>query len=227
MPRGRRLRGAGWSGAQTGAMLAGGSATMELFEALETTRAMRRLSARPVGREALERLIYYATRAPSGGNAQPWEFVVVTRPELIAGLGELYRQSSEELFTAVVNRADASEATRRLYGSALELSRSMGRAPALILVCLRGRPPADPAMAAGRYASIFPAVQNLMLAARGMGLGTVLTTVHRRREAEVKALLAIPDDIETVALIPVGYPEGRFGPVRRRPVSEVLHWDGF
>ncbi len=200
---------------------------MDLFEALETTRAMRRLSTRPVERETLERLIYYATRAPSGGNSQPWEFVVVTRPDLIARLGELYRESSEDMFTAVVNRPDAAETTKRIYSSALRLSRTMGQAPALILVCMRGRPPADPTQAPSRYASILPAVQNLMLAARGMGLGAVLTTVHRRREGEVKTLLGIPDDVETVALIPVGYPAGRFGPVNRRPVSAVLHWEGW
>ena len=200
---------------------------MDLFEAMETARSIRRLSTRPVERELLEKLIYYATRAPSGGNRQPWAFIVVTRPDLIARLGELYREASEDVFIGVINRPDADEETKRLYTSALRLSRAMAQAPALILPCLHGRPPADPAAAAGRYASIFPAVQNLLLAARGLGLGTVLTTVHRRREAEVRAVLGIPDDVEPVALIPVGYAEGKFGPVSRRPVAEVLHWEGW
>ena len=94
----------------------------------------------------------------------------------------------------------------------------------LILVCVRG---SGGRVSATSGASIYPAVQNLMLAAMGLGLGTVLTTVHRHREAEIKALLGIPQDVDTVALVPMGYPaEGvRFGPTRRRPLEEVAFRD--
>ena len=76
-------------------------------------------------------------------------------------------------------------------------------------------------------ASIYPAVQNLMLAARALGLGTALTTLHKMHEDDVKQLLGIPDDVETMALIPVGRPKGQFGPVRRMPVEKVVYWDGW
>ena len=104
--------------------------------------------------------------------------------------------------------------------SADYLGDHMGDASAILLPCSRGAP-------GQAESSVFGAVQNLCLAARALGLGTTLTTVHRTREAEVRALLGIPQDVTTWAMIPVGYPLGRWGEAKRRPVREVTYWDGW
>ncbi len=101
--------------------------------------------------------------------------------------------------------------------SADHLAAHMGEAPAIVMPCSRT---ADPA-------SIYPGCQNLFLAARELGLGTALTTVHRLKEAEVKAVLGIPEEVHTWAMIPVGYPLGRWGEAKRHPVEETTYWDGY
>ncbi|MBI4491572.1 MAG: nitroreductase family protein [Chloroflexi bacterium] len=201
--------------------------TNNLFEAMETLRAMRHLEARPVPRAAIERLIFYATRAASGGNRQNWAFVVVTEREKVAAIGRLYREGSEGSLQQRLDEAQ-DEGARRVYASALHLARHMGEAPCLILVCQRGPLPDDRVSAAVYYGSIFPAAQNLMLAARALGLGATLTTMQVRREPELKALLGLPDDVHTVCLIPVGYPVRPFSRVKnRRDPGEVTHWEGW
>jgi len=195
---------------------------MDLFEAINTQRAMRRLLPEPVPDELIWRILEAATRAPSGGNYQLWSFIVIRDPDIrqrIAGLYlDGYRRSQAGLGEAI----QASEMAIRMTRSADYLAQHMAEVPVLILVTAR---PAytDPITPPG--ASIFPAVQNLMLAARALGLGTTLTTVHRHHEAEIKELLGIPEDVETMALIPVGWPRGRFGSGARRPVEKVTYWD--
>jgi nitroreductase len=194
---------------------------MDLFEAMHTQRAVRRFAPDPVPSEAVSRVLAAATRAPSGGNSQPWSFLVLRDAEVRRQVGTLYRDAWEaggiDRFTS-----DPDPAKARVYRSAKYLAERMGEAPVLILACVEsgGR---GPSFTTG--ASIYPAVQNLMLAARALGLGTVITTIHRGREGEIKELLSIPDDMTTAALIPMGYPaEGAgFGPVRRRPASEVTY----
>ncbi len=196
---------------------------MDLFDAMHTQRAVRRFAPDPVPSEAVSRVLDAATRAPSGGNSQPWSFIVLRDAEVRRQVGALYRDAWEaggvDRFTS-----DPDPAKARVYRSAKYLAERMGEAPVLILACIEsgGR---GPSFTTG--ASIYPAVQNLMLAARALGLGTVITTIHRGREGEIKELLSIPDDVTTAALIPMGYPaEGAgFGPVRRRPVTEVTHLD--
>jgi nitroreductase len=197
-----------------------------LVEAIYSLRAMRRLAPDPVPEEALRFLVDAATQAPSASNAQDWAFVVVTDPGQRRRLGELYREVGRAVIRdgALAGGRLAPE-TEKVYRNAMRLVEGMGDAPALIVVAARGPHPADPARAAAWYGSLFPAVQNLMLAARARGLGTTLTTLHKLREAEVKAVLGIPDDWETVALIPVGRPLGRFGRPRRTPSAQVTHWD--
>ena len=112
-----------------------------------------------------------------------------------------------------------------MLASARHLSEHLGEASVLVLACIALDPGARPTLTTG--ASIYPAVQNLMLAARALGVGTCLTTIHKYRDAEVKALLGIPAEVETAALIPLGYPLGKFGRPPRRPVTEIVHWDGW
>lgn len=196
---------------------------MSLFEAINTQRAIRRFASDPVPSELVTRVIEAAVRAPSGGNRQPWSFVVVRDAETKRRIGEYYRQAWEAAYGGPKPGRGLSPA---VYRSASYLGSHMADAPVLILACIRrgqsgGHGPIT------RGASIYPAVQNLLLAARALGLGTALTTLHTRYEDEIKALLGIPDDVETAALIPLGYPgEGEhFGGSRRRPASEVTHYE--
>jgi nitroreductase len=196
---------------------------MELFEAIRTQRAIRRFSDETVPDKLIRKVIDAAIRAPSGGNRQPWSFVVATDADVKRELGRLYKESWDQ---GGLSRQAASPdpSVARVYSSAQYLAEHMGEAPVLIVACIdtAGR---DTTLTTG--SSIYPAVQNLMLAARGLGLGTVITTIHKGRENEVRALLEIPEGIETAALIPMGFPgEGtRFGPPRRTPVDEVAHRD--
>ena len=208
-------------------------AGMDVFEAIYTTRAMRRLKPDPIPPEVLRAILDAAIRAPSGGNQQTWSFVVVQDAKLRAGLADLYRPSVEALFQpggpyyAQMHADDpaVAEPVRRIARSALYLGEHLHEAPVIVIACIRtgGRPTN---LTTG--SSIYPAVQNLMLAARAFGVGSTLTTVHRARQDEVRALLGIPPEVETAALIPLGYPTGRWGVAQRRPLAEVAfadRWD--
>ena len=193
---------------------------MSLFDAIHSQRAVRHFSARPVSDEMVETILHTAICAPNGGNRQLWRFVVIRDADIKRRLGQWYL-SAWQAATA------AMEALTQPYRHGAELAQQMATVPVLILACIDhdnagpGRGPIT------RGASIYPAVQNLLLAARALGLGTVLTTLHTQYESEIKALLHIPDNVETAALIPVGHPaEGvRFGHARRRPLSEVVFHD--
>jgi nitroreductase len=199
---------------------------LSLHDAIYTTRAMRRLGTEPVSEDDLRYIVEAATMAPSGGNAQRWAFVVITDPAAKRRIGDIYRDLGRKYVLARgLESGGLSERARRVYRNAMRLVEHLGEAPALILACVRERPPGDPAAATAYYGSIFPAIQNLMLAARSRGLGTTLTTLHKLREDDVRQLLAIPDEVETIALIPVGRPRGTWGFPRRRPSSEVTHWN--
>lgn len=201
-------------------------AEIGLTEALYTTPAMRRLRADPVSEEDLRFVIDAATQAPSGANAQPWAFVVVRDAALRERIGQVYRSLGEEhIRRGGLERGELDEETARIYQDALGLAERLAQAPVLILACMRTPAPRDPIRAATWYGSIFPAVQNLMLAARARGLGATLTTLHKAREAEIKEILGIPADVTTVALVPLGHPQGRFHRPRRRPSWEITHWD--
>ena len=197
--------------------------SMDLFEAIHSQRAIRRFNEEPVPDELVRKILDAAIRAPSGGNRQPWSFIVVTDSDVKLELGRLYKESWDQGgLSKMASDSDAS--TARVYTSAQYLAERMGEAPVLVLACIETGG-GDTSITTG--SSIYPAVQNLMLAARGLGLGTVLTTIHKGREAAVKSLLGIPANVETAALIPMGFPgEGaRFGPTRRTPVDEVAHRD--
>lgn len=202
------------------------SPPLSLVDALFSLRAMRRLAPDPVSDEDLRFLVDAAVQAPSASNDQHWAFVVVTDPGQRRRLGEIYRDVGRRVIRdGVLASGQLPPAKQKVYRNAMRLVEGMGEVPALIVVAGRGGHPADAMQGAAWYGSLFPAVQNLMLAARSRGLGTTLTTLHKLREADVKAVLGIPDDWETIALIPVGRPLGRFGPVLREPAARVTHWD--
>jgi len=194
---------------------------MDVFEALHTTRAIRRFKTDPVPDELITKVLDAAIRAPSGGNGQPWSFMVVKDAGLKRQVAAHYRRAWNEVYGPAERAATMDS---RVYQSATYLAEHMAEAPVFIIPCI-ATPGGRSSFSAG--SSIYPAVQNLMVAARGLGLGTTLTSLHKRYEAEVKAILGIPDGVETAALIPMGYPADgvKFGPVRRRPVGEVAYLD--
>ncbi len=199
---------------------------LSTHEAIHTLRAMRRLRQDPVADEDLRYIVNAATQAPSASNSQTWAFIVVTDPTLRQQLGEIYRRIGiERIRDGALTNGRLSEDTAKVYRRAMILVENLAEAPALIVVALRGSHPENGAEGCAYYGSIFPAIQNLMLAARSRGLGTTLTTLHKAREAEVKAVLGVPDEFETIALIPVGHPQGRWGQPLRTPSSEITHWD--
>ena len=192
---------------------------MDVFEAMRTTRAMRRLDPeRPVSREDVWTIVEMATKAATGGNSQPVRWIVVEDAEKRRQLGEIYRRCWDQVGAMYRQRTAADDAlTNRMLTSADHLGAHMGEAPVIII----------PASKGGAPASVFPGVQNLFLAARALGLGTTLTTVHQLEEDAVRAVLDIPEDVRTWAMIPVGYPTGRWGEGTRRPVEETTYWDGW
>ncbi len=201
-------------------------AEISVHEAIHSLRAMRRLGPDPIAPEDLRYLVQAATQAASAENDQNWAFVVITDAGPRKLLGEIYREIGERVIRdQALASGNLPEETARVYRRAMILVEHLGEAPALILVAKRGTPPADPAQSSAWYGSIYPAIQNLMLAARSRGLGTTLTTLHKLREQDVKRALGIPDEYETVALIPVGYPRGEWGVPRRAPPERVTHWN--
>jgi nitroreductase len=175
--------------------------------------AVRRFHADPVDAAVVERVLEAATRAPSASNSQPWRFVVVRDPGRRRALRDAYLSAWE----MVRPPAAAQSPVQREAGW---LAGHLDTAPVIVAACLdeAAVTTRDPA---ARYGSILPAVQNLCLAARAAGLGTVLTTLARRADPAVRAALDVPDGVEVVALVPLGWPEGGFPATRRRPVAEV------
>ena len=194
-----------------------------LFDAMYTNRSIRQFRSDSVPEALLERILDAAIRAPSGTIRQHWRFLVLRDPDLRARVGALYGDVFREVYNP--DRVPASAQQARVLRSAAYLAEHMGHEPpVLILACLENAP-GDPPATRIAGSSIYPAVQNLMLAARALGLGTCLTTIHVRREAEVKGLLGIPDHVDTYALIPLGYPATPFGPLTRKPVAEITFHD--
>jgi len=191
---------------------------IDLFEAIDTQRAIRRFKPDPVPDEMITRLLQAAIKAPSGGAREGWSFIVIRDPETRRKIGDLYRTGDRFAITP-----DLTPQQRRVYASAQYLEDHMEEVPVLIPACIQVVPGAP--MSGG--GSIFPAIQNILLAARGLGLGSVLTGRHRRFDEEIKQLLNIPEDVITAALLPIGFmAEGvRYGPTRRRPLEEVVFDD--
>jgi len=222
-----------------------GLSEIGLFEAIYSARSIRRLKPDLVPEELITRILDAAIRAPSGGNAQSWAFVVVRDPDLRHQLGVIYRNASDIAEAVYAARGRPPHLTEQQYARLMAAGKHlwdhMGEAPVLLVPCshrpvLPARESLPPDIAADweeevayaeriRGASIYPAVHNIVLTCRGLGLGTVVTTYHIRFEDEVRALLGIPEDFSTWALMPVGWPVDKFGPLVRRPLTEVAHAD--
>lgn len=216
-----------------------------VFETIYSARALRRLKPDPVPDALLHKVLDAAIRAPSAGNAQNWIFMIVRDAQQRARLGAIYRKASAIASAMYAARGRPAHMTdeqfKLMMSSGSYLWDHMHEAPVILIPCQQKPkvPPQDdlPLEVQSRYAdelryvdrirgaSIYPAVQNIILACRALGLGTTITTNHIRCEPEVKEVLGIPEEVQTFAMMPVGFPLGKFGPVNRRPLREVVAAD--
>jgi nitroreductase len=199
-------------------------------ELLTTTRAVRkRLDlTRPVEREVLEECLALAQQAPTGSYAQDWHFVVITDPELRAGLAELWRQGGEKYLARIEQPEEIPGMMGRVLGGVFHLRDHLHEVPVHVIPCINGRTEGKAVFAqASRWGSIMPAAWSFMLAARSRGLGSVWTSFHLAHEQEAAELLGIPyDEVMQAALIPVAYTIGTdFKPAVRAPLDSMVHWD--
>jgi len=201
---------------------------MPLAEAMCTQRAVRRLLPDPVDDETVLELLRLAVRAPSGSNDQNWEFVVVRDPEVKHQLARLNRQAWSIGRRRYARRGDGDARVRRTLDAIQWQADHFEDVPVVVVACLRGTRPRFPAIAvASWYGSVFPAVQNLLLAARALGLGAALTTMPVWSTTLARRTLGLPARVHPVAAIPLGWPKGRYGPTTRNPVEAVTHLDHY
>jgi nitroreductase len=195
---------------------------MEALEVLETARAMRYLKPDPVPEELLRKLVWGATRASSPGNSQGWEFVVVRERATKERLGAAVRERMARGLRAM---PAASEVQRRMLAGANHLLEGFAEVPAWIVICGRKIYPPQAPSEAMVWSTVYPAGQNLIVTARALGLGATFTTFHMAAEKEFRAELGIPADVYLGVSVAVGWPARAHGPVARRPVEEVIHWE--
>ena len=200
---------------------------MDVFEALYTTRAMRRVKEDSIPDDVIKSIMDSAIRAPSGSNRQDWKFLVVTDKKTREELSDIYRETwdyyvksfyndSEDLGASSLKNKDEIETVKRISNSASWLAENYHKVPLLVLAFSRNDPTGS---------SIYPAIWNLMLAARGHGVGTCLTTVMNFKTEDVYKVLNIPSDKGWTlnATITAGYPLGKWGVAARKPVEEVTY----
>ena len=197
---------------------------MDVFEAMSTCRAMRYLKPDPIDDEVIEQIITAATWAPSPGNSQGRDFVVVRDAAKKAAIGDAIEQVMGDRVAAM----ERPDRTHRLMLDGTEhLVRTLKTCPVLILVCGKTVYPYGAPRESFVWSSIYPAAQNLIVAARALGLGTVFTTFQGTAEPVIRETLDIPDDVHIGALIPVGWPDRKFGPLKRVGYDKVVHHDGW
>ena len=193
--------------------------SMPIGEAMFSQRATRRLDPdRPITDEQLRIILDAASKAPNGGNTQPARFLVIRDRETIKEFGKLYHEAwwaKRRDAYGWTSKADIPEGSQ--YRLAALLADEMVNAPAVIL--------AYSSASGVAAASTFPAVQNLLLSARALGIGSVLTTLHPEVMDRVTAMFGVPEDMVFHCCIPLGYPRGKFGPTSRLPTGETTYWN--
>ena len=193
--------------------------SMPLGETIFTQRAIRRFRPDPIPEADLQDILESGIRAPNGGNNQPWHFLVMRDPEVRAKFGPLYHEAWwAKRRDEGINGPEDIPPGKNTRRSAMRLADQIGQAPVIILLCATARGP-------GAMASVIPSAQNILLAARALGIGGTITTLHAQVEERVHQLLGIPDSVQVVYCLPLGYPRGSFGPVQRKPLSEVCSYD--
>jgi nitroreductase len=182
-----------------------------LGELMATQRAVRHFADKPLDDATIEKVLRAGTRAPSARNTQPWRFIVIRDRETKARLGKIFDELGERMPHGPPDRQPWEEV------------------PALIAVCAEGGPGASASVAGAvaQAASIYPAVQNMLLTAHAMGLGAVMTTRGKSREPEVKPILDLPENMSLYAILPIGWPDRPYGRGKRRPVRELTFREKF
>ena len=212
--------------------------SIPLYDAMSNLRAVRRLREEPIPDDVLGRILQAAAWAPSGGNTQPWRILVVKDKQLREQIGELYAPQWERFGKVYRSRLDGLEGEERakqerILAAGDYLGDNLGQAPVVLVVvfnpALMAITDADldrPSVVGG--GSVYPAVENLMLACVSEGIGCRLTTLLCYEEAAMKTLLDIPDSWHGCAVLPLGYPQGKgHGPIRRRPPTSLCFSDRF
>lgn len=205
---------------------------MGIFEVMYNCRAMRRIKPDVVPEETLLKLIDAANQAASGSNVQNGRWIVVRDQAQKAKLAELNKKVFEAYVSAGGGRPEglphqSSEKRERMVEAVRWQAEHFADIPALIIACLQVTLPIRDTFSAGAGSggSIWPGVQNLLLAARALGLAATPTTFAIADRRAASELLNLPEDIQPFCVIPVGYPMGKFGPVTRKPVAEIMRWD--
>ncbi|MFZ4516975.1 MAG: nitroreductase family protein [Microthrixaceae bacterium] len=203
---------------------------MPLAEAMMTQRAVRKVLPDPVDDDVVLRCIELALRAPTGSNGQNWEFVVVRDPAKKAAFAAQYRRAWK-LYGGVGERVTRDDpAMKKVLGAVRWQVDHFEEIPVLVVPCLTGpgRFAVVPAVAqSSHYGSIYPSVQNLLLAARAMGLGASLITLPLWSVTIARRTLGLPLNVQPVCMVPLGWPRGRYGPTTRKHVGDVVHLDSW
>ncbi len=198
----------------------------DVFEIMQTTRSMRRLKLDPVPDALIKQILEAGSCAANGGNTQKWRFLVIKDPAIKKAVAAWYKKAFDEVVgpryaSSAPPPGVTAERYARQHGAVQYLTDHFHEAPVWIVACLEDGP--NPGRGAG--ASIYPAVQNMILAIRALGLGTTLTTRHLLHEKEAEAALGLPPGVHSYAILPVGYPMGKFGPVGRGPLADIVYQD--
>lgn len=207
--------------------------TMPLEEAMRTQRAIRRVRSDPVDDALLLHILELAMKAPTGSNAQNWEFIVVKDRAVVAKLGRLNRRALKVgggIYKRIASRrmGEGNDQMLRIEKAVQWQAEHFDEIPVVVVACLKGVIPAWPPIAVtSSYGSIYPAVQNLLLAARAAGLGAALITLPLWSRLLARRALGMPWNVTPCAVIPIGWPKGKYGPTTRRPVGEMVSLDRY
>jgi nitroreductase len=196
--------------------------SQELFEIMRSTRSMRRLKPDPVPGAVLRQVLEAGTYAANGGNMQSWRFLVIRDPAVKAAAGAWYTKAWHDIVgpryrSSAPAPGTTPERFARMLAAAEHLADHFHEAPVWIVPCAPGPRTTG--------SSVFPAVQNILLACRALGLGATLTTLHLNFEKEAETAMGLPDNVHSYAILPIGYPMGKFGPVRRTSLESVAYQD--
>jgi nitroreductase len=202
----------------------------DLWDVMYSQRAIRHFRADPVPSDLIRRCIEAGTQAPSGSNLQPWAFVVIQNDELRARIAGEVRQrfaANQQLQRYIEEGQKSGDPTReRMMAGVTTIVDRLDSAPVFLIPCLYS-PDTAPGKSVINGASVYPAVQNILLAARSVGLGTVMTTFQASMLQQLQEWLNLPENALPVALILLGYPKTKFGPLKRKPADSVTHWDAW
>jgi len=204
---------------------------MSLREAMTSQRAVRRLLPEPVDDDIVRRCIDLATKAPTGGNGQNWEFVVVKDATVKRRLGAQYARAWSLYGRAGRRVAARKPGMDKILDAVQWQVDHFDEIPVLIVCCLRGAKipylPAPAIAESSFYGSIYPSVQNLLLSARAMGLGASLITLPLWSITAARTILHLPVKVTPCCIVPLGWPRGRYGLTTRKPAEEIMHLDRY